>query len=323
MYLKFTKCRSEALPRDAKSAPGSLRTAHRTITLPRHGFTDMLPPAILPFTFHLSPFAFHFSPYSAPITNHQSPITFHSSRIIYESPACLVCDKPAHLLIHPKKPDGTVTLWHQLTQLLAFEIANGGQVSVITRLDRETSGLVLVAKTRDAARDLHTQIEKGRLTKRYFAIIWGWPDSDEFEVDQPLLRLGTISPSKIWLKQAVHPSGYPSQTCFRVIKRFENRHGKFALLECEPLTGRTHQIRVHLAFSGHPIVGDKIYGPDETCYLEFIETGWTQALAQKLLLDRHALHAASLAFTLGSEEFSFSSAAPDDLQTFMTETPGK
>jgi 23S rRNA pseudouridine1911/1915/1917 synthase len=227
------------------------------------------------------------------------------------------------LLIHPKKPDGTVTLWHQLTQLLAFEIANGGQVSVITRLDRETSGLVLVAKTHPTARELHTLAEKGSLTKRYLAIVWGWPDNTEFEVNQPLLRQGTVAPSKIWLKQAVHPSGYPSLTRFRVINRFENGQGKFALLECEPLTGRTHQIRVHLAFSGYPIVGDKIYGPDENCYLEFIETGWTPTLAEKLLLDHHALHAASLAFTLGSEDFRFASPLPDDLTAFLTDTPGK
>jgi len=264
------------------------------------------------FTFHLSLFTFHLPP----ITNPQSPITSSAGRILYETPTFLVCDKPAHLLIHPTKPDGTVTLWHQLTQLLAFEVANGGQVSVITRLDRETSGLVLVAKTHLSARDLHTLMERQRLTKRYLAIVWGWPDNNEFEVDQPLLRQGTMAPSKIWLKQAVYPSGYPSRTQFRIKNRFENQYGKFALLECEPLTGRTHQIRVHLAFTGHPIVGDKIYGPDENCYLEFIETGWTPALADRLLIDHHALHAASLAFTLGTEHFRFNSPLPEDLRAF-------
>ena len=262
-----------------------------------------------------SPFTFHLSP-SAP-TNHHSLITSLKDRILHENQDFLVVEKPPHLLIHPTKPDGTVTLWHQLTQLLAFEIANGGQVSVITRLDRETSGLVLVAKTHRAARDLHTLIEKRKLTKSYHAIVWGWPEPDEFEVDQPLLRQGTIAPSKIWLKQAVHASGYPSHTRFRVLNRLENRHGKFALLECVPLTGRTHQIRVHLSFSGHPIVGDKIYGPDENCYLEFIETGWTPALAERLFIDRHALHAASLAFTLGTENFVFSSPLPTNLQSFL------
>jgi 23S rRNA pseudouridine1911/1915/1917 synthase len=253
----------------------------------------------------------------------QPPITSLAGRIIFENSAFLVFDKPAHLLIHPTKPDGTITLWHQLCQLLAFEIANGGQVSVITRLDRETSGLVLVAKDRDSARDLHTLIEKQKLTKSYQAIVWGWPAQNEFEVDQPLLRQGTIAPSKIWLKQAVHASGYPSHTRFKVLNRFESGHGKFALLACEPLTGRTHQIRVHLAFSDHPIVGDKIYGPNEYCYLEFIEAGWTPTLAQQLLLDRHALHAKSLAFTLGSEQFRFDSPIPDDLNVFLTGTPGK
>lgn len=251
-------------------------------------------------------------------TNHESPITNpFTSRVLFEHSNFLVFDKPAHLLIHPTKPDGTVTLWHQLCQLLAFEIVNGGQVSVITRLDRETSGLVLIAKNRDTARDLHTLIEKRYLTKQYQAIAWGWPVDDEFEVNQPLLRQGTIAPSKIWLKQAVHPSGYPSHTRFRVLNRFENRDGRFALLECEPLTGRTHQIRVHLAFSGHPIVGDKLYGPNESCYLEFIETGWTPYLAQILLLDRHALHAASLGFKLGSDNFAFASPLPPDLQGFL------
>jgi 23S rRNA pseudouridine1911/1915/1917 synthase len=176
---------------------------------------------------------------------------------------------------------------------------------------------VLVAKTHSAARDLHTLIERQRLTKRYLAIVWGWPGHNEFEVDQPLLRQGTIALSKIWLKQTVHPSGYPSCTRFRVINRFENPHGKFAQIECEPLTGRAHQIRVHLAFTGYPIVGDKIYGPDENCYLEFIETGWTPALADRLLIDHHALHASSLAFTLGNEEFTFDSPLPADLQSFL------
>jgi 23S rRNA pseudouridine1911/1915/1917 synthase len=125
--------------------------------------------------------------------------------------------------------------------------------------------------------------------------------------------------SRIWLKQAVHPSGYPSQTRFKVVQRFENNGGKFALIECVPLTGRTHQIRVHLSFAGHPIVGDKIYGPNESCYLEFIETGWTPALATRLLLDRQALHAASLEFTLCSDHFCFRSPLPEDLQEFRSQ----
>ena len=240
------------------------------------------------------------------------------SCIVYEDHRFLVVDKPANLLVHPTSPGGPNTLWDELKQFLAYELVNGGRIAFVNRLDRETSGLILVAKSTEAARALGLLISRHHIRKTYLAIVCGWPQSDRFIVDQPLLRQGTVRPSKIWLKQAVHPSGYPSRTQFRAINRFENQQGKFALVECEPLTGRTHQIRVHLAFSGHPIVGDKIYGADETCYLEFIETGWTPALAQKLLLDRHALHAASLAFTLGCEHFGFSSPLPEELQAFIS-----
>jgi 23S rRNA pseudouridine1911/1915/1917 synthase len=95
----------------------------------------------------------------------------------------------------------------------------------------------------------------------------------------------------------VHPDGKDSLTKVRVLKRFERRttNGeRFSLVECRPETGRMHQIRAHLQHAGHSIVGDKLYGPDERCYLELIETGWNPALAEKLLLDRQALHAGCL-----------------------------
>lgn len=89
---------------------------------------------------------------------------------------------------------------------------------------------------------------------------------------------------------------------------------KFSLIRAIPVTGRTHQIRVHLASVGHPIVGDKIYGPDEQLYLRFIETGWTRALEQRLLLPRHALHSAKLAIE-GEREWT--SPLPADLRNFL------
>ena len=90
---------------------------------------------------------------------------------------------------------------------------------------------------------------------------------------------------------------------------------KFALIRAIPHTGRTHQIRVHLASIGHPIVGDKIYGPDEQLYLRFIETGWTHELEQRLLLPRHALHSAKLAV---EDERKWTSALPPDLAEFCS-----
>jgi 23S rRNA pseudouridine1911/1915/1917 synthase len=240
-------------------------------------------------------------------------------RIIDEAPHWLVVEKPAHLLVHPTKPSPKTTLWDELRGLLAFELACGGQVSIINRLDRETSGLTLVAKDGPTASAFCKLMEQRRIHKEYLALTWGRPAQDEWTVDAPLLRLGEQSPSRIHLKQAVHPLGAAARTRFRVEQRFENEHGRFAVIRAWPETGRLHQIRVHLAHSGHAVVGDKIYGPDEGCYLEFIETGWTDSLAQRLLLPRHALHSASLQIEgLGLQ---WSIGLPEDLATFAKLPP--
>lgn len=236
--------------------------------------------------------------------------------IIDETEDYLVVDKPPFLLIHPTKPDGQPTLWKELRELLAFEIANGGQVSLVNRLDRETSGLVLVAKTSAAARRFGLAMQEQRLKKAYLAIVFGWPDWNERMVDAPLDRQGKHQSSVIWLKQMIHPNGAQAQTEFRVERRFARSTSagdKFALIRAVPRTGRTHQIRVHLASIGHPLVGDKIYGLDERLYLQFIETGWTEELERHLLLPRHALHSAELAI---GDEMKWTSPLYPDLAEF-------
>jgi 23S rRNA pseudouridine1911/1915/1917 synthase len=245
----------------------------------------------------------------------------HSSgigpRIIYEDHRFLVIDKPANLLVHPTGPGRPETLWDELKRLLAFEIVNGAQISFINRLDRETSGLTLVAMTSGSARQLGLMMAKHQIRKTYKAIVSGWPAEETFEVNQPLLRQGSIGLSKVWLKQAVHPNGAPARTGFRVLTRFTNNNSPFALIEAEPKTGRTHQIRVHIANAGYPIVGDKLYGPDENCYLEFIETDWTPSLEARLLLRRQALHASGLLFEFEGTEFRFESPLPADMVGFL------
>lgn len=225
-------------------------------------------------------------------------------------------EKPPFLLVHPTKPDGPRTLWGELKHLLAFEIANGGQVSIVNRLDRETSGLVLVAKNAAAARRFGLMMQEQRIAKEYLAIVWGWPEWESTTVNAPLARQGVHVPSPIWLKQAIHPLGAAARTDFTVEKRFERgmAGNRFSIVRAVPQTGRTHQIRVHLASSGHPIVGDKIYGPDEKLYLEFIETGWTPELERQLLLPRHALHSAALEIE-GEERWV--SPLPADLESFL------
>jgi 23S rRNA pseudouridine1911/1915/1917 synthase len=205
-----------------------------------------------------------------------------------------------------------------LRELLAFEIASGGQVSIVNRLDRETSGLVLVAKTAASARDFGLLMQRHSLRKEYLAIVWGWPEWEHKLVDAPLDRQSKHQRSVIWLKQMIHAAGAPAQTELAVEQRFRKSTSagdRFSVIRAIPRTGRTHQIRVHLASVGHPILGDKIYGADEQFYLRFIETGWTHELEQKLLLPRHALHSAKLAIT---NEREWTSALAPDLAEFCS-----
>ena len=241
-------------------------------------------------------------------------------QIVAETDDYLVVDKPPFLLIHPSKPDGTPTLWAALRELLAFELVNGGQVSIVNRLDRETSGLVLIAKNREAARRFGKAMERQQIKKEYLAIVHGWPEWETTIVDAPLARQGEFGASAIWLKQAIHERGAFAQTEFRAESRFvrenEEREDRFSIVRAIPRTGRTHQIRVHLTHLGHSIVGDKIYGPNEELYLQFIETGWTDSLARHLLLPRHALHSARIYI---QDELDWQSPLPEDLNSWLSD----
>lgn len=236
--------------------------------------------------------------------------------IVDETDEYAVVAKPPFLLVHPTKPNGARTLWGELRELFAFEIANGGQVSIVNRLDRETSGLVLIAKNAHAARRFGLLMQRRQIAKEYLAIVCGWPEWDARVVDAPLARQGAHGPTTIWLKQTVHPLGLPAVTELFVEQRFTraSRAGdKFALVRALPRNGRTHQIRVHLASVGHPILGDKIYGADERLYLRFIAEGWTHELEERLLLPRHALHASKLRV----DQTTWRSPLPGDLRDWL------
>lgn len=248
--------------------------------------------------------------------------------VLDETDDWLVVSKPAPLQIHPSKPgDGGLTLWDGLRTMLSFELVNGGQVSIVNRLDRETSGLVLVAKNVETARRFGKAMMRRQCRKTYLAIVHGWPEWDAIRLDAPILRRGEVMESRIWVKQMVHERGSPCLTEFRVLEKFERAHRgairNFALIEARPHTGRMHQIRVHLSHLGFPVVGDKIYGADESCYLDFIETGWTPALAERLLLPRHALHSLGLDVEDAAGQLRWTAPLTEDLQSFAACVPAR
>ncbi|MGB6223734.1 RluA family pseudouridine synthase [Haloferula sp.] len=242
-------------------------------------------------------------------------------RVVDESADWIVVEKPAPLMVHPASGKfDEPTLLSGLQHLLAFELANGAGLSILTRLDRETSGLVLVAKNRRAARHFSLQLQRRQIEKEYLALVHGWPGWEEQKVERPIVRAGEVGESEIWLRQRVHSQGRECITGFRVERRFENRRGRFSILRCFPETGRMHQIRVHLEYLAHPIVGDKVYGDDGRAYLERVAGGLSEATLERLMLPRHALHATKLAAEWEGRRMEWSSDLPWDLARFVEGT---
>ncbi len=237
--------------------------------------------------------------------------------VIDESADWLVVDKPAPLIVHPANRKPEPTLLGGIEHLLAYEMENGACPAIVNRLDRDTSGLVLVAKHTAAARELGMIFERREVAKEYLAIVSGWPEQDEWQCAAPILRAGEIGPSPIWVRQIVHPAGRDCRTRFLVEHRFARPEGSFSLVRCFPETGRMHQIRVHLAHAGHPIAGDKLYSGDGAEYVEWMRTGWTPDLAAKLTLPRHALHAARLRLEIAGQVFDWHAMLAADLADFM------
>ncbi len=237
--------------------------------------------------------------------------------VIDESDDWIVVDKAAPLIVHPANRKPEPTLLGGLENLLSYEIANGGGLGIVNRLDRETSGVVLVAKHAAAARELGAVFQNREAEKEYLAIVSGWPDAGEWRCGEPLARAGDFGPSDIWVRQMVHPLGRSCATRFSVARRFTRGDMKFTLLRCFPETGRMHQIRVHLAAGGFPIAGDKLYSGDGSEYLEWMAEGWNPRLESRLYLSRHALHASTLRIPWRGSFFAWEAAFPTDLADFL------
>jgi len=223
--------------------------------------------------------------------------------ILHEDDRLLVVDKPGDVVCHPSKHGP----WSSLVGATR-EHTGLGAVHLVFRLDRETSGVVVLAKDPAMARRLQTAMQERRIAKTYVALLCGELAGD-VTVEQPL---GDDTASPVFMKSAVRADGRPSATRFEAL----SGGGGFTLARVTPATGRKHQIRAHAQWLGHSVVGDKIYGPDSRLYLDFIDKGWTPDLEAALHLRRQALHCARIDLGPAGLPHAFSAPLPSDMRAF-------
>jgi 23S rRNA pseudouridine1911/1915/1917 synthase len=226
----------------------------------------------------------------------------------------VLLDKPAGVLSHPSRRVAKASVTH----LLARDVS--GPLHLVHRLDRETSGVMLVARSAASARALSSQMarERGGATKSYLAVVFGEMSGPGGMIDLPL---GRAARSAVFIKRGVDPvEGRPARTEYRVVAR----GGGVSLLRLTLRTGRRHQIRVHLAALGHPVVGDKLYGPAESHYLRFIQSGFDERMRRELLAERQMLHAARLEVIhpVTGEPLVCEAPLPGDMRAFLAGTLG-
>jgi 23S rRNA pseudouridine1911/1915/1917 synthase len=230
--------------------------------------------------------------------------------VLLEDGRLLVVDKPAGVLSHPTDKVAR----NSVTEILK-SMRPGLEPRLAHRLDRETSGVLALTKDCESARLLQEQFESRAAAKEYLALVRGRPSWSETVADFPLAKEG----GDFKVRQSVSESGYPALTHFRVL----SSSATASLVLCLPKTGRLHQLRVHLAHLGHPILGDLLYGPDPGLYLKAVSGALTDGDRLASGAPRQMLHAAKLAFLHPALKTSVSVKAPvpPDFRALMPAAP--
>ena len=226
--------------------------------------------------------------------------------VVYEDEHLAVVNKPAGMVVHPAPGHRTGTLVNALLWRIPDLAGVGGRLrpGIVHRLDRDTSGLLVVAKSDPAHRALADALKRRRIRRLYLAAAWGHLDESPLTIEAPIGR-----DRRDRKRMAVVPEGRPALTRVRVRERWSRAD----LLDVALKTGRTHQIRVHLAHVGHPVVGDATYGGGWERGMGGPERAWAQELARRV--SRHFLHATELVFDhpLAGERMRFRAELPEDL----------
>lgn len=230
--------------------------------------------------------------------------------VIHEDSELLVLNKPAGLVCHPTKGDAYSSLIGRVRLHLGAE----SEPQMVHRLDRETSGVMVFGKTAEVSLELRRLWELGLVTKEYLALVHGAVSGERGTCDAPL---GRDEASEIAVRDRVRPDGAAARTHWWRERVFHRPEGEFSILRVRLETGRKHQIRIHLAHLGHPIVGDKLYGTDSSAYLDFVHRRLSADQKARLMLPCQALHAGRLWIPWRGEERAFESEPEPWFQTFV------